>query len=104
MMYPHYYNLNIISRFTNQEKMITNLKDHFKEFTFKPKINKESANLDFQNISQVYAKLQEEKQKKDKEIQFKQAKQKTNIDADVEEPNDSSEDDKSQIVKTVKDG
>ena len=57
MMYPHYYNLNIISRFTNQEKMITNLKDHFKEFTFKPKINKESANLDFQNISQVYAKL-----------------------------------------------
>ncbi len=31
--------------------MLTNLKDHYKEFTFKPKINPDSATMDYHNIS-----------------------------------------------------
>jgi len=56
-LYPHYFDLTNISKIANQEKILNSIKDHYKEFTFKPKINPESTNLDFHNISQVYAKL-----------------------------------------------
>jgi hypothetical protein len=65
-LYNNYYNLNNISKVSNQEKIINNIKDHYKEFTFKPKINPESTNMDYHNISQVYAKLQKEQKNRDR--------------------------------------
>ena len=46
------------------------MKDHFKEFTFKPKINQQSVDIDFQNISQIYANMQKAQLKN---VEMKQA-------------------------------
>ena len=90
-LYPHYFDLTNIGRVANQEKILNSIKDHYKEFTFKPKINPESANLDLHNISQVYAKLQQEKDRQ--EVRLRQASRKGEPDIEVVEPGLSDEED-----------
>jgi hypothetical protein len=45
-LYPHYYTLHNITKVVNQDRALSNLMDHFKENTFRPKINQESVNMD----------------------------------------------------------
>lgn len=56
-LYPHFYNLNNITKVVNQDKALSNLLEHYKEHTFHPKISQTSVNMDLQNISQIYSKL-----------------------------------------------
>lgn len=56
----HYFDLNNISKLANSEKRLLHVKEHYKEFTFKPKINPESAAMDYNNLTQVYYKMQRE--------------------------------------------
>lgn len=80
--------------------MLTNLKDHYKEFTFKPKINPDSASMDYHNISQMYAKMQQQSDKdtasavsQDKHVKMRPVGRHGEPDVEIIEPESSDEDD-----------
>ncbi|TNV73973.1 hypothetical protein FGO68_gene2960 [Halteria grandinella] len=92
-LYPHYYDINNITKLVQTEKKLTTIQEHFKEATFHPKIDRLSANIDMQNISQMYAKISQQSagagQRPD--LILKQAKQR---ESDGQDVSDFSDDDR----------